>query len=85
MPAFSSNLTRIASLHDDLDGTANSNEEDWQSRKTSGAIREDLPVVVPDVDYDIQAQSAMSSYGFIQGCVKRRNKGFEGVTLFSGT
>lgn len=86
--AFSSNLTRTASFHDDLDATANSNEKDRQSLKTLGTIYEDLPgvsvgVMVSYVDYDIQTQSAMSRDGFIQACEKHWNKRFEVPALSS--
>ena len=38
-----------------------------------------------DIDYDVEAQSAVGGDGFIHGCVKDGNERFDVLALSSGT
>jgi hypothetical protein len=88
--AFPAGLRDVAPLHDDLDATADTDEEDGQSRKLLGAVGEDVAgngvgIVMADINHDIQTQPAVRSDGLIQGGVEHWDKRLEILTLASWT
>ena len=52
--AVSSGLSGVASFHDDIDRTTDSDEENGQTREAPRAVGKDLLVVMADVDDDVQ-------------------------------
>src|SRR4029079_12605737 len=82
---FSSGLTLIAPLHHDLDGAANSDEEDRQSREPSRTVREDLPIVVSDVDDHVETGAAVSRDRVVERGEEDRDEGRELVARLTGT
>lgn len=79
---FPPDLAGVAPLHDDLNGTQDSDEKHRQSRKATCAIDQDAPgmgvcVVVPYVNDDVQTQTAVSGDGFVQTSVEHGHQRFE--------
>src|SRR5205823_3714745 len=82
-------LSRVAPFHDDLEGTANADEQCRQSRETAGAIHEyvpwtRIPVVVSHIGCHVQAQPAVRGDRLVHRCVRQLDERFEIRPFASG-
>ena len=77
--ALPTGLRDLASFHNHFYGAAHANEQYGQAREPPGALCQDVTrlavaVVVPYVDYHVQAKSTMGGNRFVHRCVQRHNQ-----------